>query len=140
METIGARFSNGLQWLDSKIGHQDNGPSNGYTLGGGFYLTLETATPIFWTINAGQDTLPPKSLAALDGEIVDPEIAVEFQMYLKYTVHKHNIYTIWYIKCNSVFYQIGMRKYPRRSFQWYCLFGGHMNQNKGQISIALVGP
>ena len=104
METIDARFSNGLQWLDSKIGHQDNGPSNGYTLGGGFYLTLETATPIFWTINAGQDTLAPKSLATLDGEKVDPEIAVEFQMYLKYMVRKPIIYTSCYIKCNSIFY------------------------------------
>ena len=25
-------------------------------------------------------------------------------MYLKYTMHKPNIYTIWYIKCNSIFF------------------------------------
>ena len=47
--------------------------------------------------------LPPpkkkKSFATLDGEIVDPKIAVNLKcgMYLKHTVHKLNIYTIWYI-------------------------------------------
>ena len=31
-------------------------------------------------------------------------------MYLKYTMYKPNIYTIWYIECNSIFDKIGMRK------------------------------
>ena len=33
-------------------------------------------------------------------------------MYLKYTMHKSNIYTIWYIEYNSIFDTIWMRKYP----------------------------
>ena len=32
-------------------------------------------------------------------------------MYLKYTMHKPNIYTIWYIECYSIFDKIGIRKY-----------------------------
>ena len=62
-------------------------------------------------------------------------------MYLKYTMHKPNIYTIWYIECNSIFfYKIGMREYTWKYFQWYCLPGGHINWNKGRISITLVRP
>ena len=37
-------------------------------------------------------------------------------MYLKYTAHKANIYTIWYIKCNNIFDNIRMRKYPWKFF------------------------
>ena len=31
-------------------------------------------------------------------------------MYLKYTVHKPNIYTIWYNKYGGTFDEIGMRE------------------------------
>ena len=31
-------------------------------------------------------------------------------MYLKYTMHKHNIYTIWCIEYNSIFDKSGTRK------------------------------
>ena len=46
-----------------------------------------------------------------------------------------NIYTIWYIECNSIFNEIGMRKYPWKCFQWYCLPERHIDLNEGQISI-----
>ena len=59
-------------------------------------------------------------------------------MYLKYMTHKPNISTIWYIECNSIFDKIGMRKYPWKCFQWYYLPEGHINWNKGQISVKLV--
>ena len=61
-------------------------------------------------------------------------------MYLKYAMHKPNIYTIWHIECYSIFDKIGMKKYPWKSFRWYCLSEGHINWNKGQISITLVRP
>ena len=61
-------------------------------------------------------------------------------MYLKYTMQKPNIYTSWYIECDSIFDKIGMMKYPLKYFQWYCLPEGHINWNKGQISIILVRP
>ena len=61
-------------------------------------------------------------------------------MYLKHTMHKPNIYAIWYIEYNSIFDKIGMRKYPWKCFQWYYLHEGHINWNKGQISIKLVLP
>ena len=50
------------------------------------------------------------------------------------------IYTIWYIECNIIFDSIGMRKYHWKRFQWYCLPEGHVNWNKGQISITLISP
>ena len=52
------------------------------------------------------------SLVTLDGDIVDSENAVNFEMgmHLNYTVHKPNIYTIWYMKYHSIFCKIGMRK------------------------------
>ena len=59
-------------------------------------------------------------------------------MYLKYTMHKPNIYTFWYIECDNIFDTIGMTKYPWKYFQWYCHPEGHINCNKGQISLALV--
>ena len=37
-------------------------------------------------------------------------------MYLKYTMHKPNIYIIWYIECNNIFYKIWMRKYHENVF------------------------
>ena len=45
------------------------------------------------------------TLATLDGEIVDPEIAVKLErgVHLKYMVHKPNIYIVWYIKCDDIF-------------------------------------
>ena len=52
-------------------------------------------------------------------------------MNLKYTAHKSNIYNIWYIKCESFFNKIGMKKYPRKCFQWYCFPAGHINWKKG---------
>ena len=61
-------------------------------------------------------------------------------MYLKYTMYKPNIYTIWYIECNSFSDKIGMRKYPWKYIQWYCLPEGPINWNKGQIPITLVRP
>ena len=84
----------------------------------------------------------PKCLATLDGEIVDPEITITLKcgMYLRCTMHKPNIYTIWYIECNSICHEMRMKKYPWKRFQWYCLPGGHINWNKGQISIRLVCP
>ena len=62
----------------------------------------------------------PKNLATLDGEIVDTEIAVKLKcgIYLKYTMYTPNIYTLSHMECNSMFYKIGMRKYPWKSFQW----------------------
>ena len=62
------------------------------------------------------------------------------RMYLKYAMHKPNIYTIWYIECTSIFDKIGMMKYPWKSFQWYRIPEGHNNWNKGQISKTLVRP
>ena len=56
-------------------------------------------------------------------------------MYLKY---KPNIYTIWYIRYDSTFDKIVMKKYPRNCVPWFCLPEGHNNWNKGQISITLV--
>ena len=61
-------------------------------------------------------------------------------MYLKYTMYKPNIYTIWYIECNSIFDKIEMSKYPWTCFQWYCLPARHIDWNKVQIPIALVCP
>ena len=61
-------------------------------------------------------------------------------MYLKYTMHKPNIYIIWYIEFDSIFDEIGMTKYPWKRFQWYCLPEGHINWKKGQISITLFRP
>ena len=48
---------------------------------------------------------PPKSLATLDGAIVDPEIALKFEMgvHLKYSMHKPHIYILWKITCDSIF-------------------------------------
>ena len=57
------------------------------------------------------------------------------RMYLKWTMPKPNIYTIWYIEWNSIFDKIGVRKYAWKCFHWYCLPEGHVNWNKGQISI-----
>ena len=37
-------------------------------------------------------------------------------MYLKYTMYKPNIYTVWYIECISIFDKIWMRKYPWKCF------------------------
>ena len=61
-------------------------------------------------------------------------------MYLKYMMHKPNVYTVWYIEYDSIFDKIWMGKYPWKCFQWYCLPEGHINLNKGQISIKLVHP
>ena len=55
-------------------------------------------------------------------------------MCLKYTAHKPNIYTIWYIKCNNIFDKIEM-KYPWKYFHLYCLPGGHINWNKVQTDV-----
>ena len=83
-----------------------------------------------------------KSLATLDGEIVDPEIAVEIEMrdVLKvhdaHTEHLHHLI----IKCNASFCKIGMRKYARKYFRWYCLLEELIHLNKGQIFITLVRP
>ena len=60
-------------------------------------------------------------------------------MHLKYMVHKPNIFTIWYIKCNSIFHIIGMGTYPRKYIQWRCLPEGHINWNKGQIYLFKIG-
>ena len=82
-----------------------------------------------------------KKITTLDSEIVSPEITVKLEIWdvLKNTMHKPNIYTIWNIECNSIFDEIGMTKYPWKCFQWYCLLPeGHINWNKGQISITLV--
>ena len=61
-------------------------------------------------------------------------------MNLKYTMHKPSIYTIWYIECNSIFGKIGMKKYPWKCFQLYCLPEGHINWNKVQFTIILFRP
>ena len=61
-------------------------------------------------------------------------------MYLKYTMHKPNIYTTWYIECNNIFEKNGMKKYLGKCYQWYCLPEGHINWNKGQISITFFRP
>ena len=73
-----------------------------------------------------------KSLATLDGEIVDTEIAVKLELwvYFKCTMYKPNIYTIWYIERNNISDKTGMKKYPWKCFQWYCLPEGHINWNK----------
>ena len=90
------------------------------------------------------NTLYPhqKSLATLDGEMVDPEITIKLEMRDVLKVHDEqtNIYTIWYVEYDSTFGKIGMRKYPSKCFQWYCLPEGHINWNKGQISIKLICP
>ena len=41
------------------------------------------------------NTLPKISLATLDGDILDSENAVKFEMEDALILHKPNIYTIW---------------------------------------------
>ena len=68
-------------------------------------------------------TFSQTSLATLDGEIVDPDIAVKFEirMHLKYTVHKPNTYNVWYIKCESIFWQNWDEEISTEMFHLYCL-------------------
>ena len=44
-------------------------------------------------------------------------------------VCKPNIYTIWYLKCDNIFDQFGIRKYPQKYFQFYYLHEWHINWN-----------
>ena len=81
------------------------------------------------------NTLPKISLATLDGDILDSENAVKFEMEAALILHKPNIYTIWYITYNNIFHKIGVRKYPQTCFQLYCLPGRHINWNKEQMFI-----
>ena len=65
------------------------------------------------------------------------QLSLKWWMHLNYTVHKPDIYTIWYIKYDSICYTIGMRKYPQKCFQLSLIPGEHINWNKEQISIIL---
>ena len=62
-------------------------------------------------------TLPQTCLTAFDGQIVDLEIAVEIEIRNALNVYNPNIYSIWYINCGSIFYQILMSKYPQNIFR-----------------------
>ena len=55
----------------------------------------------------------------------------------QYTVHKHNICTIWYIHYDKILYKIGMTKYSQHILV-ILSFLGHINWNKLQIYIILV--
>ena len=52
-------------------------------------------------------------------------------MHSEYMVHKPNIYTTCYLKCDNIFNQIEMRKYPQKCFQLCYLPVGHIHWNKG---------
>ena len=72
--------------------------------------------------------------------IVDLTIAWNFPcgIHLEYGVHKTNIFTIWYTKCDSIFDEIRMMKYPQKYFRSCCLAEAHINWNKRHICIILV--
>ena len=56
------------------------------------------------------------------------------EMYLKYMMHKPNIYTIWYIEYNSIFGTIGMRKYPWKCFSDTVFLKDTLIEIKGTFS------
>ena len=90
-----------------------------------------------WHDTTRYDTLPKKSLATLDADIVDSENAVQFKMgmHLNYTVHKLTFTSFDASNIAISFMKLG--KYPHKCFQMHCLPGVHINWNKEQISVIL---
>ena len=72
--------------------------------------------------------------------MVDPEIAVESEMYDAIEVHhaqtKHLHHLI--IKCDTIADKLGWWNVHRNVFGLYSLSGGQINRNKGQICMILI--